>query len=115
MATTQMPWLQLFKGGTDAETLNQNQAIGLTKYVITYNLWLYLRADPTGVINAETTINNIVPMRLIKRSRRQTRVRRQTLGRLVTNAWINGGSDWGREMDDENIVVVWKITVETGI
>ena len=114
VSPAQMPWLQLFKGGPDTESFSQVQAIGLTKYVIHYNLWFYMLADPTGMIIAETVINNASDA-IDAAMQAGRKGERQTLGGLVTNAWIDGGSEWGREMEDENIVVGWRISVETGI
>lgn len=112
--TAEMPWLQLFKGGPDTETFTQNQAIGLTKYQINFHLWLYLTADPTGATVVETTINNIADA-IDAAMQNGMKGERQTLGGLVNNAWLNNTSDWGREFDDDNIVIFWRITVETGI
>jgi hypothetical protein len=39
----------------------------------------------------------------------------RSLGGLVNNAWIDGGNEWGREFEDNNITVFWRIAVETGI
>jgi hypothetical protein len=115
----QRPFLMLFKGGPATEHFDQPQdrRIGLTKYVIHFNLWLYMSADPSGQIVAETVINNISDA---IDSAMQTGFvgrpgERQTLGGLVNNCWIDGGSEWGREFEDNNIVVMWRITAETGI
>lgn len=115
------PFLLLFKGGPETEAFIQPQQghIGLTKYRFNYNLWLYLTADPTGQTVAETTINNIADS--IDNAMKTTLSgqtaygERQTLGGLVNNAWIEGGSEWGREFEDTNITVFWRIAVETGI
>jgi hypothetical protein len=115
------PWLGLFKGGPETEGYiqPQQQHIGLTKYRINYNLWLYLTADPSGRVVAETTINNIadgIDAALQTNASGPTAYgERQTLGGLVNNAWIEGGSEWGREFEDTNITVFWRIAVETGI
>src|SRR5258708_5279669 len=55
------PWLMLFKGGPSTEHFDQPQdrRIALTKYVIHYNLWLYVTADPSGQVVGETVVNNI--------------------------------------------------------
>jgi hypothetical protein len=121
------PFLTLFKGGPAAEEFIQPQqkSIGLTKYHITYNLWLYVQTDPSGQINGETVVNNIAdaidaamqgqgPYSAVTPGQ-DSFAERQTLGGLVNNAWIDGGNEWGREFEDNNIVVMWKIGVETGI
>jgi hypothetical protein len=109
------PFLTLFKGGPATEEYEQPQdrRLALTKYILHYNLWLYLTADPTGTIVAETAINNIadaidVALKLPLPGERQT------LGGLVNNAYLEGGSEWGREFEDTNITVFWRISVETG-
>ena len=40
---------------------------------------------------------------------------RQTLGGIVTNAYLVDGSEWGREFDDNNVVICWLIAVQTGL
>jgi hypothetical protein len=114
------PFLLLFKGGPATEHFDQPQAgrIALTKYIIHYNLWLYLTADPSGQNNAETVVNNIsdaLDAAMQVNASPPAFGERQTLGGLVNNAWIDGGSEWGREFEDQNLVVFWRISVETGI
>lgn len=114
------PYLVLFKGGpeTEAYIQPQSQHVGLTKYRINYNLWLYLTADPSGTTTAETIINNIadaIDAAFQTNALISSFGERQTLGGLVNNAWIEGGTEWGREFDDTNITVFWRIAVETGI
>ena len=55
------PFLVLFKGVPATETYEQPQdrRLALTKHILHYNLWLYLVADPSGQMVAETVINNI--------------------------------------------------------
>jgi len=110
------PYLQLFKGGPETEGYIQPQQghIGLTKYRINYNLWLYLSVDPSGQINGETTVNNIADA-IDAAMQSNAFGERQTLGGLVNNAWIEGGSEWGREFEDNNLTIFWRIAVETGI
>ncbi len=110
------PYLQLFKGGPETEGYIQPQQghIGLTKYRINYNLWLYLSVDPSGQINGETTVNNIADA-IDVAMQSNAFGERQTLGGLVNNAWIEGGSEWGREFEDNNLTIFWRIAVETGI
>jgi hypothetical protein len=116
------PFLVLFKGGPGTEDFVQPQQahIGLTKYRINYNLWLYVTADPTHQTVAETLINQISDQ--IDAAMQQGAIpnasgfaERQTLGSLVNNAWLEGGSEWGREFEDTNVVVFWRIAVELGI
>jgi hypothetical protein len=115
------PWLGLFKGGPETEGYSQpqQQSIGLTKYRINYNLWLYLTADPSGTTIAETTINNIADAIdaafQVNANGSSAYGMKQTLGGIVNNAWLEGGSEWGREFEDTNITVFWRIAVETGI
>lgn len=117
----QKPWLMLFKGGPETEGFfqPQNQQIGLTRYRIHYNLWLYLTSDPASTVIAETAINNIadqIDAAFQSTSGLATSFgERQTLDGLVNNAWIDGGSEWGREFEDTNITVFWRIAVEVGI
>ncbi len=116
------PYLLLFKGGPETEGYiqPQQQHIGLTKYRINYNLWLYVTADPSGEVNGETIVNNIADA---IDSALQSKVgptgtsfgERQTLGGLVNNAWLEGGTEWGREFEDTNLTIFWRIAVETGI
>jgi|SRR6185437_1197555 len=121
--TAQIPWLCLFKGGPATEEFSQS-ALGLTKYIIHYNLWLYLRADLASEqqdnTTAETTINYVadaidVVLQSTINGQILQRGQAQTLGGLVTKVSLEGGSEWGREIDDENIVVAWRIAVETGV
>jgi hypothetical protein len=117
---SEKPFLTLFKGGPATEEYIQGQQahIGLTKYRIHYNLWLYVTSDPTAQINGETTINNIadqIDAAMQLGSTPSSFGERQTLGGLVNNAWIDGGSEWGREFEDNNIAVFWRIAVELGI
>jgi len=122
------PFLLLFKGGPATEIFEQPQdrRIGLTKYIIHYNLWLYMVADPTGQTVAETTINNIsdaidnaLQAMVMPAPGKQVPGgsfgERQSLGGIVNNAWIDGGSEWGREFEDTNITIFWRIAVELGI
>ena len=55
------PFLFFFKGVPTTETYEhpQDRRLALTKYILHYNLWLYLVADPSGQTVAETVINNI--------------------------------------------------------
>ena len=94
--------------------------MALTKYRINFNLWLYLTSDPTGNVVAETAINNIADaIDSAMQGKANTQIssfgERQTLGGLVNNAWLEGGSEWGREFEDNNITIFWRIAVETGI
>jgi hypothetical protein len=114
------PALILFKGGPDTEgyVQPQQQHIGLTKYRLNFNLWLYMTADPSSTTVAETAINNIadaIDAAFQTGATATSFGERQTLGGLVNNAWIEGSSEWGREIDDTNITVFWRIAVETGI
>jgi hypothetical protein len=125
---TAKPYLLLFKGGPATESYEQPQdkRIALTKYVINYNLWLYLTADPSQQTVAETLINNIadgidsalqasVQPPPGKPMPQGAFAERQTLGGLVNNCWLNQSSEWGREFEDSNITVFFRITVELGI
>jgi len=114
------PFLVLFKGGPDSEHFDQPQErrAGLTKYLLHYNLWLYVVADPSNQINGETIANNIsdaIDTAMQTDSNKSSFGERQTLGGLVTNTYLDGGSEWGREFEDNNLVIFWRITVETGI
>jgi hypothetical protein len=116
------PVLLLFKGGPAAESYIQPQDSrgGLTKYVITYNLWLYLTASGNPNTPAETVMNNIadqidVSFQTDTTPSRSSYGELQTLGGLVNNAYIEGGSEWSREFQDGNIVAMWRILVELGI
>jgi hypothetical protein len=110
------PQLLLFKGGPATEYFeqSQNQRIALTKYMVAYNLWLYVTADVTGKAVVETVINNIADG-IDAAMHVNALGERQTLGGIVNNAWIDGGNEWSREFQDANIVVMWRIVVETGI
>jgi hypothetical protein len=117
----QKPCLLLFKGGPATETYVQSNS-GLTKYVILYNLWLYLTASSDLNVPAETVMNNIADQidasfdtELPTVARKSAFGERQTLGGLVTNAYLDAGSEWAREFQDGNIVAMWRILVETGI
>lgn len=122
VADADMPFLVLFKGGPATEEYVQPQSvhIALTKYTLHYNLWLYLKSDPTGTVVAETTINNIADQIDIALKAPTSGNapggfgERQTLGGIVNNVYLDGGSEWGREFEDNNITVFWRITVETG-
>lgn len=114
------PYLVLFKGGPSTEHFDQPQShrIGLTKYIINYNLWLYVAVDPSGQINGETVVNNIadaIDAAMQSGAQVTSFGERQTLGGLVNNAYIEGGNEWGREFEDNNLTVFWRISVETGI
>jgi len=121
--TSERPYLLLFKGGPQTEGyVGQEEHPGLTRYVIHYNLWLYLTSDPAKKITAETAINNIadgIDNAFQTRSNGQpiitNRGERQTLGGIVTNAYLVDGSEWGREFDDNNVVICWLIAVQTGL
>jgi hypothetical protein len=114
------PFLTLFKGGPATEHFDQPQdrRIALTKYIIHYNLWLYVVADPSSQIVAETPVNNIadaLDAAMQTDAQKTAYGERQTLGGLVSNCWIDGGNEWGREFEDTNLTVFWRISVETGI
>jgi hypothetical protein len=116
VSDAEKPFLLLFKGGPATEHFEQPQdrRVALTRYVISYNLWLYVVADPTGQTNAETVVNNISDA-IDAAMQSNAFGEKQTLGGLVTNAWIEGGSEWGREFEDSNLAIFWRIAVETGI
>ena len=123
------PQVLLFKGGPATEEYEQpqNQRIGLTKNTVAYNLWLYVTSPypPVEDVVIETLLNNIADgFDQAMQSRinpdgtiviNGLRGERQTLGGLVNNAWIDGGSEWSREFQDGNIVCQWRIFVQTGI
>jgi hypothetical protein len=116
----QKPFLCLFKGGPATEHFEQPQdrRIALTKYILHFNLWLYVTADPSGQVNAETTVNNIadaIDAAMQTGAQATSFGERQTLAGLVNTAWIDGGDEWGREFEDTNVVVFWRISCETGI
>lgn len=122
VTNAELPYLLLFKGGPDTEGYSQSQAIGLTKYRLNFNLWLYLRSDATGEVLAETLINNVADAIDAAMQGNPPNAgnlsaygQKQTLGGIVNNAWIEGGSEWGREFEDNNITIFWRIAVETGI
>lgn len=113
------PQLLLFKGGPATEEYSQpqNQTLGLTKYTIAYNLWLYITAPKLKEIIIETTINNIADAidNVMHGPNGVAFGQKQTLGGLVNNAWLDAGSEWSREFQDGNIVCMWRILVQTGI
>jgi hypothetical protein len=115
------PFLTLFKGGPGSEEYSREHA-GLTKYTLYYNLWLYITADPTGTVVGESTVNPIadaidVAMLTNLRSGKPLSPQvgeRQTLGGIVTECYLHGGNEWGREFNDNNLTVFWRICVDTG-
>jgi hypothetical protein len=118
------PWLMLFKGGPASEGYQQpqNERLGLTKYIISYNLWLYVTsAPPASNVPVETLLNNIADaidnamQGPVIQGQPIRNAQTQTLGGLVNNAYIDGGSEWGREFEDQQIVCMWRILVETGM
>lgn len=118
------PYLMLFKGGPAVESYQQpqNERLGLTKYVLSYNLWLYVTAaPPASNVTAETVINNIADaidnamQGPVVQGQPIRNAQTQTLGGLVNNAYIEGGSEWGREFEDQQIVCMWRILLETGM
>lgn len=111
------PFLTLFKGGPETEQFVQPQQahIGLTKYRIHYNLWLYVVSDPSNQTLAETVVNNIADG-IDAAMQAGAYGERQTLNGLVNNAWIDGGADWAvPTLVDNNSCLFLKIAVETGI
>jgi hypothetical protein len=125
VADASKPFLTLFKGGPKTEGFEQAQErrMGLTRYTISYNLWLYVAVNPSGVILPETLVNNIADgIDAAMQTNLSTggviataRGERQTLGGIVNNAWIDGGSEWSREFSDNNLVMFHRILVETGV
>jgi len=120
VSDVEKPFLTLFKGGPASEYFDQPQErrIGLTKYILHFNLWAYIAADPSGQVNAETIANNIsdaIDLAMQTDANKSSFGERQTLGGLVTNCYIDGGSEWGREFEDSNLVIFWRITCELGI
>lgn len=120
VSDVEKPFLCLFKGGPSTEHFDQPQSgrLGLTKYIIHYNVWLYVVADPSSQIVAETPVNNIADALDAAMQSGVTNTsygERQSLGGIVNNAWIDGGNEWGREFEDNNLTVFWRISVETGI
>lgn len=116
VSDAEKPFLVLFKGGPGAEHFDQPEErhIGLTKYILNFNLWLYVAVDPSGQINGETVVNNIADG-IDAAMHTGALGERQTLGGLVTNCILQGGSEWGREFEDQNLVVFWRIVATTGI
>lgn len=72
-----------------AENPDQQQAIGLTKFVSHYRIIFFLKIDPTNETAPATAANAIldamdVAIKTVPPNERQT------LGGLVINAWIEG-------------------------
>ncbi len=107
------PFLTLFKGGPGTEEITQN-ALGLNIYRIRFNLWLYVTADPSGASSGETVLNAILDA-VDAAIQSVPPGQAQTLGGLVTKCYLEAGTEWAREFEDENIVAFSRIAVETGV
>jgi hypothetical protein len=126
VSESEKPQVLLFKGGPATEEFEQPQdrRISLTRYTISYNLWLYVTANAYNNSTIETFLNNFgdgldnAMTTLISPTAEYfpgaLNGQRQTLGGLVNNAWLDGGSEWSREFQDGNIVCMWRILVQTG-
>lgn len=130
---TLKPMLLLFKGGPATEEYIQPQerSLALPKFTVALNLWLYLAAQyPPVTAVVETSINNIadgidnaLQSRIDASGNYLADVlkgERQNLGPdarhpLVNNTYLQGGSEWSREFQDGNCVIMWRILVDTGI
>jgi hypothetical protein len=118
-ATT--PWSNITPGDQPAiyvihsgEQLMQNQAYGLTKYCLHYELVIYARADASPAAVPDTLINALLDS--IDAVMQSTPPgERQTLGGVVYHAWIEGEILIDSGILDEQIAILVPIKVLTGI
>jgi hypothetical protein len=109
------PALLLVKGGEQTELASQANSFALTKWTLNYKLILYARRDSAPGIVGETLMNSI--MDAVETAMQSVpKGVPQTLGGLVTSAWIEGGQSWDLGLpEDPQMVLVATIRVVTGI
>jgi hypothetical protein len=105
------PALYLMKVG---EQTVQNEAYGLTKYILEYRILAYARADATPETIYETLLNQMLDA--VDAAMQSTPPgENQTLGGVVTNAWIEGATDVDTGVLQQQCALVIPIKVITGI
>src|ERR1700730_7183502 len=109
LAGAQQPAAFLFKV---REIPAQDQVYGLTKYVLEYVLLVYVRVDPTPGTIGETTVNAILDA--FDAALKPGQGNGQTLGNLVTNAWIEGDAYIDTNVLNNQVAIEIPIKVITG-
>jgi len=113
VSAADQPCLILFKGGPAAENPTQNTR-GLTRWELEYNLWLYVRRDAADGTIGETVANNIADA-VDAALESSPYGEAETLGGLVNNCYLEGPVYWDSGILDQQMVIMWKIKVITGI
>jgi hypothetical protein len=92
----------------------QNQAPGLTKWMLHFEVLIYARVDPSPSSTPDTFINAILDA-LDAQMQTTPPGERQTLGGVIYNAWIEGQIFIDTGILDQQIAILVPIRVMTGI
>ena len=97
------------------QTADQNQAMFLTKWELNALVWIYFRTDASKdqATNPDTAVNAYLDA--FEATIDPVPGRKQTLGGLVENCWINGVCLSNSGVDDGQGVIMIPLTLLTGI
>ena len=108
------PYFALIERGFEAL---QDEAIGLTKWRLRYDVLVYIRADanqdPSAPVPA--TILNAALKAIVEAMNSQPIGEKQTLGGIVNNAWISGSGVIDTGILDQQCAILIPVTVECGL
>jgi hypothetical protein len=92
----------------------QNQAYGLTKWLLHYDILVYARADTNSTAAPDTMINSILDA-IDAQMLAIPPGERQTLGGVVYHAWIEGQILIDTGIIDQQVAIMIPCKVTTGI
>jgi hypothetical protein len=95
------------------ETAMQDKAYGATKWLLHFEIVIYLRADATPDAVPDTAINAILDA--VDAQILGTPGQRQTLGKVVYQTWIEGEILIDTGILDQQVAILIPIKVLTGI
>lgn len=96
------------------ESAVQSQAPGLTKWLLHFEMLVYLRVDPSPTATPDTTINAILDA-IDAQLQSMPPGERQTLGGVIYNAWIEGQILIDTGILDQQVAILVPIKCLTGI
>ncbi len=92
----------------------QDQALGLTKWMLHFDILIYLRADASPTAVPDTAINAILDA-IDAQMQSKPPAERQTLGGVVYHAWIEGDIFIDSGILDQQVAIMIPVHVLTGI
>jgi hypothetical protein len=92
----------------------QSQPFGLTKWLLHFEVLIYLRVDPSPTATPDTAINAFLDA-IDAQMQSGSKGTNQTLGGLVTNAWIEGSILIDSGILDQQVAMLIPLKVVTGI